>query len=188
MEADQLRAAAEQLRVRVAELEKQVGDLQFADDARAAWRYETAVTRDNAERARHAAAIKGIDLDNPAEQVTAEEWLDVHRAEQLAEDEHREITEDDVVQADEDERPLIRTPPEDHEVVRRAIPSDATTEVVDRAALAQSTIKQRQHEVAAMDEADPAEDDRRDELARWAELDSHVSQHADDAGAADRSD
>lgn len=96
LEADQLRAAARQAANRAAELEPVVTDLEFADDARTAWRYETEVTRDRAERARYSAGLRGIDLDDPGDRVTAQEWLDAHLAEQLAADAERVITEDDL--------------------------------------------------------------------------------------------
>ncbi|MDN5852231.1 MAG: hypothetical protein L0K86_05160, partial [Actinomycetia bacterium] len=185
LEADQLRAAAEQASGRVSDLEKQAEDLQFADDARAAWRYDTAVTKDNAERSRHAAAVRGIDLDNPTEQVTAEEWLDAHRAAQLVEDEHREISEHDVdSHADHDEYHSATT--EVREEVPRQRPPDATSEVVDRAALAVSTVESRQDEPSAADDFDPAEDDRRDELARWAEAEASEADASSDQAGLDR--
>ena len=100
IEADQLRAAADQAARRVVELEPIVADLEFADDVRTAWRLDTEVTRDKAERARHAVGLRGIDLDNPGERVTAQEWLDAHLAEQLVADAERAITEHDVADTD----------------------------------------------------------------------------------------
>ena len=77
-----------------------VRDLEFADDVRAVWRAETAVTRDHAERARVAAGLKGIDLDNPAERVTAQEWLDAHLIAQLAAEQDQPVTETDLAPDD----------------------------------------------------------------------------------------
>lgn len=188
LEADQLRGAVEQSRTRVADLEKQVVDLQFADDARAAWRYETAVTKDNAERSRHAAALRGIDIDNPSEQVTGEEWLDAHRAEQLVEDQHREITERDLDEDNghraEELDAVVTEPPEE---APRAIPPDPTSEFVDRAELALATIEQRRDDSAAADETVSTDDDRRNELARWAEDDEHETEARGDETDLDRS-
>lgn len=93
---DQLAAAAQQARDQAAQLARQVDELETADAARALWWAETAVTRDKAERARVALGIRGIDLDNPADRVTAQEWLDAHRAEQLAADADRAITDHDL--------------------------------------------------------------------------------------------
>ncbi len=39
---------------------------------------------------------RGVDLDDPAEQVTADEWLAAHRADQAAEDAHRDVDEIDL--------------------------------------------------------------------------------------------
>jgi hypothetical protein len=100
--ADQLRAAAVEAAQRADELAPIVADLEFADDVRTAWWWETQVTRDKAERARHGAGMRGIDLDNPAEKVTAQEWYDAHLAEQLAADAERAITEHDLPPADVD--------------------------------------------------------------------------------------
>lgn len=63
-----------------------------------------------------------------------------HRAEQLVEDEHREITERDIddSHADQDER-QPETETKVREEAPRRRPADATPEVVDRAALALST-------------------------------------------------
>ena len=77
-----------------------VRDLEFADDVRALWRADTAVTRDHAERARVAAGLKGIDLDNPAERVTAQEWLDAHLIAQLAAEADQPVTDTDLAPDD----------------------------------------------------------------------------------------
>jgi len=73
-----------------------VAELETADQARALWWAETAVTRDNAERARVALGLRGIDIDNPADRVTAQEWLAADQAEKLAADPYRAITEHDL--------------------------------------------------------------------------------------------
>lgn len=117
---------------------------------------------------------RGIDLDNPAERVTAEEWLDAHRAEQLAEDAHREITEYDVDDAREEP-----TEVQPAAVDRRTCPTDATSEAVDRAALALSMVERRRDDSLATDAADPPDDARRDELTRWSETDAQDSQARD---------
>ena len=174
LEADQFRGAAEQMRERVAEMEKQIEDLRFADDARAAWRFETAVTKDNAERARHAAAVRGIDLDNPAEQITAEEWLDEHRAAQLIEDEHREISEHDVTDDDAREERANVTPagldPGAAEAEARVRPREGAVVDLDRAALALDLVERRRQENSAPSDLEyDTEDERVDQLARWAE-------------------
>ncbi len=64
-EAAALRAAADTARAEAAQLTVQVDQLEEADAARTAWWLETAVTRDNSERARHALALRGISVDDP---------------------------------------------------------------------------------------------------------------------------
>jgi hypothetical protein len=110
IEADQLRAAADAAARRAVELEPIVADLEFADDVRTGWRLDTEVTRDKAERARHAAGLRGIDLDAPGERVTAQEWLDAHLAEQLVADAERTITEHDFADTD----PAVDGAADDH--------------------------------------------------------------------------
>ena len=100
LEADQLRAAAHEAAERAEQLAAAVRDLEFADDVRALWRADTAVTRDHAERARVAAGLKGINLDNPADRVTAQEWLDAHLVAQLAAEHDRDITDTDLAPDD----------------------------------------------------------------------------------------
>jgi hypothetical protein len=94
LQADQLRAAAETAREQADQLAEQVEQLELADTARAAWWTETAVTRDNAERARLALGLRGIDLDTPDDRVTAEEWLAAERAARTADDAEREIRDE----------------------------------------------------------------------------------------------
>ena len=105
-----MRAAAEQARARAEELAPIVADLEFADDARAAWRFDSAVIRDRAERARYAAGMRGIDLDDPGDRVTAQEWLDADLAEKLAADAERAITEHDLDSAVD----RVEAAPDDH--------------------------------------------------------------------------
>jgi hypothetical protein len=207
-EAEQLRNAAAAAATRAAELEPIVTDLEFADDARAAWRYETEVTRDRAERSRYSAGLRGIDLDDPGERVTAQEWLDAHQAEQLAADAERAITEHDLTDDDldrstwHDDRacdsltdevviepasPDIRETslPDDREHVdptapRRTPQRDKTTATVDRAHLALAEIEARQQAEAAEQartHRTPPDEERRDELHRWA----HQAADADTA-------
>ncbi|MDN5749654.1 MAG: AAA family ATPase, partial [Pseudonocardia sp.] len=264
LQADQLRAAAEQAAARAVELEPIVVNLELADDIRAAWRLETAVTRDRAERARHGAGLRGINLDDPGERVTGDEWLDAHYAEQLAADADRAISEHDVApdidtdtdvdeprpsrrnedseqaedvdapadrvrddeqrrdptdgqhredqdardipdvdttrthesepqpRPEDDRRPLpevviepapadIREtsapdPRERTDSQQRRVPlRDETAATVDRAQVAVAEIAARRDAEAAESaraaEVDPDEDDRRDELSRWAEQD-----------------
>jgi len=93
-EAEHLRAAAEAAEAEAQQLAERAAALETADNARGHWYAATAVTRDAADRARGALQARGVDLDDPAEQVTAEEWLEAHRAEQRAEDVHRDVRDE----------------------------------------------------------------------------------------------
>lgn len=93
-EAAQLRVAAETAREQAEQLAEQVQQLELADDVRAAWWADTAVTRDNAERARVALNLRGIDLDTPQDRVTAEEWLAAERAAQAEAERDAEIIDE----------------------------------------------------------------------------------------------
>jgi len=250
LEADQLHAAAQTARAEAGQLAQRVVELEAADDARAVWWMETAITRDNAERARVALGMRGIDIDNPAERVTAQEWLDVHEAEKPAADAHRAITEQDLpgvvdepdrvdpadsahsdqhdAERDDAERndaerndaerndgagwdgrgpehsgrdDVVSGPMADIREIserdageradpeqRRRVPlPDETAATVDRAQLALAEIGARRaaeaDEAARAAEVGPDEDDRRDELARWAEQDA-----ADDSASGDDRD
>ena len=138
-DAAQLRAAAAAAREEVALLAERIAVLEDADTARARWYAATAVTRDAAHRARSALQDRGVDLGDD-ERVTAQEWLDAHRAEQAAEDPHREVR---------DESELV--PNRDHCVVTDADEHQLETDVPDirEAAVADET-----------EHADPAEQHR----------------------------
>ncbi|MEV0066663.1 MobF family relaxase [Amycolatopsis sp. NPDC050768] len=85
-EAGEAEALADVLAGRAAELET-------ADDARAAWYAHTAETRAAAERA--GIELSGRNVDTaPDPQVTADEWLNAHRAHMAAEDVHRDVTDE----------------------------------------------------------------------------------------------
>jgi AAA domain/TrwC relaxase len=97
---DELATAARQAHETAQQLAAQIAQLTTADDARAAFLVDSAVTRDRAERARTAAGLRGINLDDHTDRVTAQEWLDAHLADQQADEPHREITEDDITRDD----------------------------------------------------------------------------------------
>ncbi|MDT0348133.1 MobF family relaxase [Pseudonocardia charpentierae] len=176
-EAVQLRAAAEQARAVAADAARMVADLEAADDARTGWWLHTAVTRDNAERARAELGNRGVDLDDRADQVTAEEWLDAHRADQAAEEPHREVTETDVADAargtfaeavpDPDLREISTTDATEHTDPDRGhvLTSDEAALSVARAQTALAEIAARR---AADEQREAAEQARRDELTHWA--------------------
>ena len=91
--ADAARARAEH-----EELTGRVRELEVVDAIRSKWFAATAKTREFAERARAELAARGVDMNDAAEAVTAEEWLAAH-ADHLAADEPvREVTVDDVAE------------------------------------------------------------------------------------------
>ncbi|MEJ3652037.1 MobF family relaxase [Actinomycetes bacterium KLBMP 9759] len=197
--ADQLRAAAAEAERNAEQLDEQVRDLEYVDQARDLWRIETAVTRDNAERARVAAGWRGIDIDNPAHRTTAQEWLDAHYAALAAEeaDEAREITEADIVFEEHDTAHHEPAAAPDHgelpaseddirerstqDPTERADPSerrrvpipDETAAAVERARIAALEVKQRRADEATQDAPEDMKGDeaRRDQLNQWAVVD-----------------
>jgi hypothetical protein len=86
-DADQARADAE----RLSDLRDQLEEVAAGRDEALA---HTAVTRDRAERAKIELAIRGIDRDDPADLVTAEEWLTAREEAERSEDPHREVTDE----------------------------------------------------------------------------------------------
>ena len=95
-ERDRLHAEATQARALAETLTARAAELQAVDDARARWLAHTAGTRAAAERAKAELGARHVDDTEPEQQVTAEEWLAAHHAEQRVEDPHRVITETDV--------------------------------------------------------------------------------------------
>jgi len=152
---------------------------------------------------------RGVDPDDPAEQVTAAEWLAAHRAEQAAKDAHREIDEaavfDPVAEAERaaalaaaegpqletavpDVRDMSRPDVTEHADAqeRRRVPTfNETAEAVARAQAALAEIAARREADAAREAEETA---RRDELTRWAEQDQvieHGAEHGMERESAD---
>ena len=169
---------------------------EYADDARAVFLIDTAVTRDRAERARVAAGLDAASTSTtPADRVTAQEWLDAHLADQQADEAHREITEDDIARdngrADgTDDRtaraetarsdagrgaadPTQQAEPAER---RRVRPPDATTVAFERAQQVLREVAERQQaeQAAAAHAAELESEDEqlRTELARQAAYDT----------------
>jgi len=200
VDAQRLRDDAAKAQAAADALAERVADLDAADLARARWYADTAATRDAAARARGALEARGVDPDDPAEQVTAGQWLAAHRADQAAEDAHRDIDDvavyDSAAEADHAaalaaaEGPRLETAVADVREVsrpdatehadpqeRRRVPTvDETAEAVARAQAALAEIAARREADAAR-EADEAT--RRDELTRWAEQDQGVEHGAE---------
>jgi conjugative relaxase-like TrwC/TraI family protein len=74
--------------------ERQKTQLDKADEIRALWYAHTAATRGAADRARDELGSRGINPDTDDRAVTAEDWFDAHRADQVVEDPHRAITDE----------------------------------------------------------------------------------------------
>jgi hypothetical protein len=181
-DAAQLRAAAQTARREAEELAQRAQSLEAADEARASWFVHTAVTRDNALRARTELRARGIDPEDPDDRVTAEQWRQAHLADQAEADLDREIRDEhDLHQpnlelaavADGPELDIEdirdRSTPHVHEHAdpdeRRRVPTaDETAEVVHRAQAALHAIALR----ARTDSAREAEETHRlEELGRW---------------------
>jgi hypothetical protein len=95
-----LRTEAGQAAALAVLLDKQAGVLQKLDDARARHLAHTAVTRVKAERAKAVLAERHAADPEPEQQVTAQEWLDIHHQAVDEEERHREITDADVLDVD----------------------------------------------------------------------------------------
>ncbi|MGH3847033.1 MAG: hypothetical protein ACRDS0_37280, partial [Pseudonocardiaceae bacterium] len=83
-QAAALRTEAEQAAEQLAVLTGQRAALEQADLDRAMWAVRNAVTKDKAEAARDELAARGVDLANPPDRTTAQQWVEAHRAEQAA--------------------------------------------------------------------------------------------------------
>ena len=87
------------------ETAERAAELEEVDRARARWYAETAVTRDKAHRSGAELRARGIDLDASDDRVTADEWIEAHRAEQAEHERNQEITADYEV-ADHDDQEI----------------------------------------------------------------------------------
>jgi hypothetical protein len=155
------------------------------------WFAYTAVTRDNAHRARTELTARGINPDDPDDRVTAAEWLEIHHTEQAADDLHREIRDEyDLYDTDLHKDTATRTDQASVELEtvladirdtstadvaetqdaaqRHRVPTvDETAYAVGRAQVALAEITARQ-DADALREAHSAEEfARRNQLARW---------------------
>jgi hypothetical protein len=74
-------------------LERRAAELEKADEARALWYAHTAETRAAEQRA-HRTRRSQHRPDQLEQPTTAEQWLDAYAADQAAEDQHRQITDE----------------------------------------------------------------------------------------------
>jgi hypothetical protein len=206
-ERQQLLATAEESATRAEHLAERITELDTVDHARGAWYAATAATREAADRAKAELARRGIALDDPAEQVTAEQWLAAQQADQTSVDADRAILneaelhdptrESDQAAFDrdnQDEHVLdtavpdiretsVRDATEDADAAdRHRIPSaDETAAAVARAQAALAEIEARRQ----WDEARAAEDAARaEQLNQWA-ADDRAAEPAADGRAAE---
>lgn len=99
---DNLAAEAAAARAEAVRLTELAADLERADAARNRWYVQTAVTRDEADRSRAALEGRGVDVADPGDKVTADEWADEHTAEQTVDERGRPVRSLDVVEAPAD--------------------------------------------------------------------------------------
>ncbi|PZS39949.1 MAG: TrwC relaxase [Pseudonocardiales bacterium] len=93
-EAATLRAEADKATAQVESLTQRVTELTLADDIQVRYYTATAATRDAAQRARVELGIRGVDLTDPAERTSTQEWLDAHATSDGEEDPHRVVTDE----------------------------------------------------------------------------------------------
>jgi hypothetical protein len=140
-------------------------------------------------------------VDDPDDQVTADEWLAAHRQAQAQDEARREVSEADVADEDADEDADEATPGRERPAVQtetvvcdvretatvdvrehtdpepgRVPTADETAEAVARAQTALAEIANRR----GGDEVREAEDEaaRRDQLARWSADDDRAAAEA----------
>ena len=196
---EQLHREAAESRALAHVLDRQAAQLDKADDIRADWYAHTANTRAAEQRARIELAARHVDPDTDERDTTADQWLDAHRADQAAEDQHRTITDEhdltDLAQAREADqrtaqpgsaRDAAETDLPDVREIAAAEPKrEPRTENdwthVPTAGEAADSITRAQRALAELD-ARTAKDQRRDaEEARQRQLNWW---HADDKAAA----
>ncbi|MDQ4119420.1 MAG: AAA family ATPase [Actinomycetota bacterium] len=181
-------------------LDRRAVDLQEVDEARARWLVHTAQTRSQAELSQAELSARDA-AEDPDERVTAAQWKAAHDAAIAADEQHRDVTEDDIHtrpvdahDADRDDHApdrnagdaaesrwsdlrdeaALEPQPPDADVVQ--VPdADATARSLDRAERVLDEISYRD----AAEEANQAER-RGQELTRW-----QVDDQAVDADAAD---
>jgi len=136
-----------------ATLDERQGQLQELDDVRSRWLVHTASTRAAGDRAQAELALRHADDVEPEPRVTADEWLAAHRAADIDDDRHREITEEyelDAGRVDEREAQQdIREVAAAEEPVRgedavRVPSADETSAAIDRAHRALAEIQARE--------------------------------------------
>lgn len=168
--------------MRAAQLQEQADQLALSDEARAAWFAHTAVSLDKATRARAELETRGVDLEQPADRTTADEWVRTHAEVVGAEDEHREVDvlADDVAEHVEVlDGPVLETDVADirdlaveDERERADVAREADRAKLDDTAAMVARAQQALAEIEARDAAfarRAADEAHQVELARWTE-------------------
>jgi len=179
--ADLERAAAEGAAL-ADTLDARGAELQNLDDARSAFLAHTAGTRAAADRAKAEFSLRHADDADAEPEVTAEEWLTAHRTAAIDDDQHRDITPDDVLDMRADERATVEDitetdAPDIREVATAEPPQKGEDAVrVPTATETSESIKRAQRalaEIAARDATDAheVEQQRTEELTRWHAVD-----------------
>jgi hypothetical protein len=204
---DQLRRAAVESAALADVLDWQAAQLKKADETRARWYAHTAATRAAEQRARVELSARGVDTNDDQRDTTADHWLDAHRADQAAEDQYREITDEhdltDIAAAREaDQREAepvassdaaetdvadirdqaAREAKREPQVERDWTRVPTVDETADAIARAQRALAELEARTAAEQRRD-AEEDRERKLARW-----HADDRAAQRAAADEHD
>ncbi|MCW2719024.1 MAG: hypothetical protein JWR81_2846, partial [Pseudonocardia sp.] len=180
--AARLREEADAERVRAAQLQEQADQLALSDEARAAWFAHTAVSLDKATRARAELETRGVDLEQPADRTTADEWVRTHAEVVGAEDAYREVDvlADDVAEhVDVLDGPVLETDVADirdlaveDERERADVAREADRAKLDDTAAMVARAQQALAEIEARDAAfarRAADEAHQVELARWTE-------------------
>jgi hypothetical protein len=189
-ERERLNAEAEQAEALARTLTERAAELQQVDDARGRWLLHTTQTRLQAELSKAELASRDA-TDDPADHVTAEERMTAHLVDQAEDEQHREITEADLI---DDLDPVEHDDVVTHEANLHDAPRfNASEDVVrvptaDEAADSVAQAGRVLDEIAyrdALDEQDGEQHDRHQQLTQW-HYDDQTAEHADAHDAEDQ--
>ncbi|WP_346009871.1 MobF family relaxase [Pseudonocardia sp. SID8383] len=168
-------------------LEQRAAELAEVDQARSRWLAHTAETRAQAELSKAELSARDAD-DDPDDRVTAAEWKTAHDTAVAEDDQHRPITEDDITDHLNYDRPDDPVAAETGREDVREVPPIQTGEDIVRVPEAEQTEQSVQHarrvldEIAYRDSTDePDNDERAAQLTRWHTDDTAAADHADDS-------
>ena len=185
-EADQARRAqlhreAVEARALADLLDRQAARLEKADEIRGHWYAHTANTRAAEQRARIELSARGVDPDTDDRDTNADQWLEAHRAEQTAEDQHREITDEHDLADHVEERDEARRTVEPRQPADTA--ETNVTDVRDQAADDPKRTPRTEHDWTRVPTADETADTITRAQRAIAELEARTAQdrrHADE--------